>query len=38
VLAEGRLARDTPSTPDTLAELRAFFAGGGTVADALVPA
>ena len=30
VLAEGRLVRDTPSTPDTLAELRAFFAAGGT--------
>ena len=29
VLADGRLVRDTPSTPDTLAELRAFFADGG---------
>lgn len=29
VLSEGRLVRDTPSTPDTLAELRAFFAAGG---------
>ena len=29
VLSEGRLVRDTPSTPDTLRELRAFFAGGG---------
>lgn len=30
VLADGRLVRDTPSTPGTLAELRAFFAAGGT--------
>ncbi len=29
VLARGRLVSDTPSAPDTLAELRAFFAGGG---------
>ena len=29
VLSEGRVVRDTPSTPGTLAELRAFFAGGG---------
>ncbi|GAB5537831.1 MAG: ABC transporter ATP-binding protein [Rubricoccaceae bacterium] len=29
VLAEGRVVRDTPSTPDTLRELRAFFAAGG---------
>ena len=29
VLAEGRIVRDTPSTPDTLGELRAFFAAGG---------
>ena len=29
VLADGRLVRDTPSTPETLAELRAFFAAGG---------
>ena len=27
VLADGRIVRDTPSTPDTLGELRAFFAG-----------
>lgn len=32
VLADGRLVSDTPSTPDTLAELRAFFAGGGVAA------
>ena len=30
VLAGGRVVRDTPSTPATLAELRAFFAAGGT--------
>ena len=30
VLAGGRVVRDTPSTPGTLAELRAFFAAGGT--------
>ena len=30
VLADGRLVRDTPATPDTHAELRAFFAAGGT--------
>ena len=29
VLADGRLVRDTPATPDTRAELRAFFADGG---------
>ena len=29
VLADGRLVRDTPCTPVTLTELRAFFAGGG---------
>lgn len=29
VLSEGRVVRDTPSTPDTLRELRAFFAAGG---------
>ena len=29
VLARGRVVRDTPSTPGTLAELRAFFAAGG---------
>ncbi len=29
VLADGRLVRDTPSTPGTLGELRAFFADGG---------
>ena len=29
VLAGGRVVRDTPSTPGTLAELRAFFAAGG---------
>ncbi|MEO0557643.1 MAG: ABC transporter ATP-binding protein [Bacteroidota bacterium] len=29
VLADGRVVQDTPSTPDTLAELRAFFAAGG---------
>lgn len=29
VLAGGRLVRDTPVTPDTRAELRAFFAAGG---------
>ena len=29
VLAEGRVVRDTPSTPGTLGELRAFFAEGG---------
>ncbi len=29
VLAEGQIVLDTPSTPDTLSELRAFFAGGG---------
>ena len=32
VLAEGRLVSDTPSTPDTLAQLRAFFADGGVAA------
>ena len=32
VLADGRLVSDTPSTPDTLAQLRAFFAGGGVAA------
>ena len=32
VLADGRLVSDAPSTPDTLAELRAFFAGGGVAA------
>ncbi len=32
VLAGGRIVRDTPSTPDTLGELRAFFAGGGVPA------
>ena len=30
VLSRGRVVRDTPSTPGTLAELRAFFASGGT--------
>ncbi|MEL6614318.1 MAG: ABC transporter ATP-binding protein [Bacteroidota bacterium] len=35
VLAEGRLVRDTPSTPDTRAELRAFFAAGGTAPEAV---
>lgn len=34
VLAQGRIVRDTPSTPDTLAELRAFFAAGGRGPDA----
>ena len=29
VLADGRVVRDLPSTPDTLAELQAFFARGG---------
>ncbi len=29
VMAEGRVVRDTPSAPETLGELRAFFAGGG---------
>lgn len=29
VMADGRVVRDTPSTPETLGELRAFFAGGG---------
>ena len=29
VLSQGRVVRDTPSTPGTLSELRAFFAGGG---------
>lgn len=29
VLSDGRVVRDTPSTPETLAELRAFFADGG---------
>lgn len=28
VLADGRLVRDTPSTPGTLADLRAYFADG----------
>ncbi len=32
VLAEGRVVRDMPSTPGKLAELRAFFAAGGTSA------
>ncbi|MEM0962667.1 MAG: ABC transporter ATP-binding protein [Bacteroidota bacterium] len=32
VLAEGHVVRDTPSTPDTLAELRGFFASGGVEA------
>ena len=30
VLDRGRVARDTPSTPGTLAELRDFFSRGGT--------
>ncbi len=30
VLAGGRVVRDTPSAPETLGELRAFFAAGGT--------
>ena len=34
VLAGGRLVRDTPATPGTLGELRAFFAGGGGAPDA----
>jgi ABC-2 type transport system ATP-binding protein len=34
VLAEGRVVHDTPSTPDTLAELRAFFAAGGVTVPA----
>ena len=29
VMAGGRIVRDTPSTPETLGELRAFFARGG---------
>ena len=29
VLADGAVVRDTPSTSDTLGELRAFFAAGG---------
>lgn len=29
VLSDGRVVRDTPSTPDTLRELRDFFATGG---------
>jgi ABC-2 type transport system ATP-binding protein len=37
VLAEGRLVRDTPATPATLGELRAFFASGGAAPPA-VPA
>ena len=28
-LADGRVVRDTPSAPETLGELRAYFAGGG---------
>ncbi|MGB3541410.1 ABC transporter ATP-binding protein [Rubrivirga sp.] len=32
VLSEGRVVRDTPSRPDTVAELRDFFAAGGLVA------
>jgi ABC-2 type transport system ATP-binding protein len=32
VLAAGRVVRDTPSTPGTLAELRSFFARGGRAA------
>ncbi|MEM1055206.1 MAG: ABC transporter ATP-binding protein [Bacteroidota bacterium] len=35
VLSEGRLVRDTPSTPSTRAELRAFFARGGTAPEGL---
>ena len=34
VLAEGRLVRDTPATPATVGELRAFFAAGGTAPEA----
>ncbi len=29
VMADGRVVRDTPSAPETLGELRAFFAEGG---------
>ena len=29
VMAEGYVVRDTPRAPETLAELQAFFAGGG---------
>ena len=32
VLSEGRLVRDTPSTPGTRSELRTFFAAGGGLA------
>ncbi len=34
VLAGGRLVRDTPASPDTLRELRDFFASGGRGAEA----
>ena len=36
VLAGGRIVRDLPTTPATLGELRAFFAGGGR--DGVTPA